>query len=50
MVGSYHWIHQEDFNEAFGGNAKSDLTTSSSQKSQCWDYPTRILTMGWIPR
>jgi hypothetical protein len=34
MVGVYRWIHQEDFNEIFGADIKSDLTAISSQKSQ----------------
>jgi hypothetical protein len=50
MVGGYHWIRQEDFNETFGTDVKSDLTVSSSQKSQNWNCYDGNLTKGWLPK
>ena len=50
MVGGYRWIHQEDCNETFGTDVKSDLTASSSQKSQPWHCYEGNPTKGRIPK
>jgi hypothetical protein len=48
-VGGYRWSRQEDFNENFGTDVKSDLTASSSQKSQNWHCYDGNLTKRWLP-
>jgi hypothetical protein len=50
MVGGYHWICQEDFNETFGADINHDLTVNSSQKSQNWNCYDGNLTKGWLPK